>query len=122
MSWYSSEAKLGRLSFGFRRLVALSDEVGFPVVVVLIFYLSPNKHKRAWALICEVLRYEIEHAGLHLVDIGPTFAAHGFGKLAMSHGTGDRHNALHPNAAGHRVIAERLYEELPGLEPRLFDR
>ena len=56
--------------------------------------------------------YEAARAGFRVLDVEPAFRGHGLAALQIVRGGVP--NALHPNARGHDIIAERLFEALSG--------
>ncbi len=112
LAWYASEAKIGRLRYAFDRLRRLSLEHGFEVALVIVPYLDERGHADAYAEAYAIVAHEAARAGFRVLDVEPSFRGRGLAALQIVRGGVP--NALHPNARGHDIIAERLFEALSG--------
>ena len=113
LEWYASEVKIGRLRHAFARLAELAAQGDFEVLVALIPYLDErgrgDLYRRAYA----IAAHEARRAGFGVLELRDAFAARDFASLRQA--GGGRPDPLHPNAAGHRLIAEQLLRALdPG--------
>lgn len=118
LAWYTSESKIGKLKFAFERLRRLADRHDFEVVVLLIPFLAEEEYGRAYDLAYQMVRHLTATSGFHLVDVTGVFRARGLVNLMQVHGPA--RDPTHPSAEGHRIIAERLYAELPERVPDIF--
>lgn len=86
----------------FRRIKAIGDSIGAPVFWVYVPTPMQKPTEERERAIVEVAR----EAGLPVIDMRGLFA--GMDEPSLVVADWDRH----PNAEGHRLIAERLYQEL----------
>ena len=110
LAWYTSEARIGRLRFAFARLAEVARREGFAVSVVIVPYLSERPMPEAYEIAYEIIAHEARRAGFRVVLVLERFRAHGLERLRL--GMGGSPNPLHPNADGHRILAEVLFEDL----------
>ncbi len=108
--WYTSEAKIGRLRHAFARLGRLSREAGFDVVVAILPYLDEAGHPEIYRSAYEIAAHEARRAGFRVLLLRDTLADRGLTALRQQRPTGP--DPLHPNAEGHRLVAEALFAEL----------
>lgn len=94
-----------KVESGLRGLAALSADV--PVLAVLVPYLAPTAYER-WGFerYHERIGAIARDAGLALLDLHPDFERAGL----IDRGPGE--DPIHPNPAGHELMAERILEEL----------
>lgn len=114
--WYTSRAKIGRLRHAFARLGRLSREAGFDVVVAILPYLDEAGHPELYESSYEIAAHEARRAGFRVLLLRDTLARSGLARLRQQRPTGP--DPLHPNAEGHRLVAEALFAELGGASPR----
>lgn len=110
LPWYASEPRIGRLRFALARLRALADAHRFEVMVVLVPYLDEGGRPELFARARDIVAHEARRQGFDVLDLHPRFAAAGLETL-QSRDAG-RPDPLHPNAAGHALMAESLAEAL----------
>ena len=107
LPWYASAAHVGKLRHAFTRLERLAREGGFPVLVVILPCLRENPfqaaHDQAYALVAE----EARRLGLDVLLLAREVRAAGGAELRIR-----PNDWIHYNAAGHRLIAERLAHQL----------
>ncbi len=109
LSWYTSEAKVGKLRFSFARLARLADEHGFEVLVAIFPFLDERRQSDAYRLAYDLVHHEAARAGFEVLELRDVFEAFGFEKLMLH---GKRPTPLHPNEEGHRIAAQHLFETL----------
>jgi lysophospholipase L1-like esterase len=100
LEWYTSEAKIGRLRYSFERLRGIADDEDFATLVLIIPYLDEGEHAEAYRQAYDLIAYEAERVGFDVLNLHGPFQRHGFERLG---------GPLHPNEAGHRLIASELY-------------
>jgi len=108
--WYASEAKIGRLRHAFARLAELAAKGGFEVLVALIPYLDEQGHQDLYGRAYEIAALEARRAGFEVLSLRDSFSARGAAELRLERA--GRPDPLHPNAEGHRLIAEELLSAL----------
>jgi lysophospholipase L1-like esterase len=104
VDWYLSKARLGKLDYTFARLARLQERHGFDVAVLLVPYLEPTP---SYDVIYRMLEHEVSKHGFELISLEREFGSYGFDRLRFAERPGDK---IHPNEAGHRLIAERLLD------------
>ena len=94
-----------KVESSLRGLAALSADV--PVLAVLVPYLAPTAYE-GWGFerYHERIGAIARDAGLALLDLHPDFERAGL----IDRGPGE--DPIHPNPAGHELMAERILEEL----------
>jgi lysophospholipase L1-like esterase len=107
LRWYRSPARIGKLRTAFERLAGLAAEHGFEVWVFPVPWLSDEGVEAAYDLGYAIARHEAERARLTWIDPLPETRALGHRALMIQ-----EHDYGHPNAAGHRALAERVAREL----------
>jgi len=110
LAWYTSEARIGRLRFAFERLSELSKREGFAVRVLIVPYLSDRPSPVAYRIAYQIVAHEARRAGFRVVLPLDRFRAEGLARLALT--MEGQANPLHPNADGHRILADALLEDL----------
>jgi len=107
LPWYASAAHVGKLRHAFTRLADLAREGGFPLVVVILPCLRENPfqaaHDQAYALVAG----EARRLGMDVLSLAREVRAAGGATLRIR-----PNDWIHYNAAGHRLIAERLAHHL----------
>lgn len=109
--WYRDRDRIGRLRYAFGRLRDLSDEGGFPVLVVIVPWLVGDEATYPHRVAHEIVKMEAARAGFQSLDLLDPFLRVGMKKLRAA----DR---AHPNERGHSVIADVLYEYVRALPVR----
>ena len=79
---------------------------------MIVPYLDERGHADAYAEAYAIVAHEAARAGFRVLDVEPSFRGRGLAALQIVRGGVP--NALHPNARGHDIIAERLFEALSG--------
>lgn len=106
-TWYGDRDRVGRLRFGFRRLTRISQENGFPVVIMIIPLLLDNGGTYSHRTAHRIVEMEARRAGFDVIDLSDEYMRAGMGNLKISAG-----DVLHPNKAGHNIIADSLSDFL----------
>jgi lysophospholipase L1-like esterase len=102
-TWYGDRDRVGRLRFGFRRLARLSQENGFPVVIMIVPLLLDKGGAYSHRAAHRIVEMEARRAGLDTIDLTDRFMRAGMGNLELSLG-----DIIHPNKAGHTIMADSL--------------
>jgi lysophospholipase L1-like esterase len=102
-AWYSERDRVGRLRFAFRRLGNMAKENGFSVVVMIIPWLIPEEGRNPQSIVHRIVETEAHRAGFDTIDITSEFMGYGIEHLKI---TPD--DPIHPNEAGHAIIADSL--------------
>ncbi|REJ66579.1 MAG: SGNH/GDSL hydrolase family protein [Planctomycetota bacterium] len=104
-NFYKSIPHLSRLRYCLRRLAILARQHDFRVVLAIIPYDEREdgewKHQRVHQLV----RLEAERAGLEVLDLADAFATDSESLFL---------DPVHPNAAGHRILAEQITRAVRG--------
>jgi lysophospholipase L1-like esterase len=105
---YASPARIGKLRHALGRLRELGRAHGFAVVGLIVPVLdgrpeNGDLYRAAYAIVAG----EFERQGFGVVSLHPEFSAAGLDGLRRW-----SDDLLHPDARGHRLIAERLYREV----------
>jgi len=100
LTWYASEAHVGKLRYSFERLGALSRARGFAVLVAVIPHLDERSLTRVYDLAYAVVEAEARRVGFDVLQLARPLRVAGLQRLRI-----DR---VHPNALGHQLIAEEL--------------
>lgn len=103
LAWYADSRRVGKVLNAFDRLQAMRDRHRFKVSVLIIPYISNHIEAHGWAY--EIIRHEAERRGFHVIEVLEKFVEAGVSNLQ----TGPR-DRIHPNAVGHRIIGESLFE------------
>jgi len=112
LRWYRSPERIGKLRTAFVRLAGLAEQHGFEVWVFPVPWLSDEGLEQAYDLGYAIPRHEAERAGFTWIDTLPDTRALGHTSLMIQ-----EHDFGHPNAEGHRALAERLARQLaPALD------
>ncbi len=110
LSWYGSEARIGRLRHAFGQLAELSAQYEFEVWVAIVPSLNEGRWASGYARAYAIVEHEVTRQGFRVVNLRDAFNQAGVKSLALRYG--EKLSALHPNRAGHRIIADRLLDEL----------
>lgn len=102
-TWYGERDRVGRLRFGFRRLARISKENGFPVVIMIVPLLLDNAGAYSHRAAHRIVEMEARRAGFDTIDLTDEFMRAGMGNLELSLG-----DIIHPNKAGHTIMADSL--------------
>lgn len=103
LAWYASRGRIGKVDHAFDKLKALSNEYRFKVTVLIIPYVSSHVEAHDWAY--EIIRHEAEQRGFSVVEVLDRFLEQEISSLQIS-----QTDVIHPNAVGHRLIADELFE------------
>lgn len=117
VSWFASPSKVGALRFALERLANLSRAHDFSVVVTLFPYLEEGRRKKAFRIAYNIVQHEVNRAGFQFLDLSRVLNAPDIGEVAQFNNPG--RDAFHLNKRGHRIVAKRLYAELPKLLPAI---
>ena len=105
---YASQARIGKLRHALDRLRELSQANGFMVLGAIVPVLDGTpENADLYRVIDEIVADEFERQGFDVVSMSSEFSAEGLDGLRRW--DDDR---LHPNARGHRLIAEILFREV----------
>lgn len=105
---YASRARIGKLRHALDRLRELSQANGFRVLGVIVPVLDGTpENADLYRVIDEIVAGEFERQGFGAVRMFSEFSADGLDGLRRWDD-----DLLHPNARGHRLIAERLFQEV----------
>jgi len=102
-TWYGDRDRVGRLRFAFSRLARTSKENGFPVVIMIVPLLLDNGGAYSHRAANRIVEMEARRAGFDAIDLTDEFMRAGMGNLKISAG-----DVLHPNKAGHAIMADSL--------------
>lgn len=107
---YTQENRLRRLRFAFEQLQSLQylhSKKDFDVMVLNFPYMLEGENQPAFELIRQIVRHEAERLSFSVIDLYPGFSVVGFDALMIN---GD--DGIHPNAKGHRLAAQLLFESI----------
>jgi lysophospholipase L1-like esterase len=102
-TWYGERDRVGRLRFGFRRLARISQENGFPVVIMIVPLLLDKGGAYSHGAAHRIVEMEARRAGFDTIDLTDQFMRAGVGNLTLSLG-----DIIHPNKVGHTIMADSL--------------
>lgn len=102
-TWYGDRDRVGRLRFAFRRLARTSKENGFPVVIMIVPLLIDTGGSYSHRAAHRIVEMEARRAGFDSIDLTDKFMSAGMGNLKIYLG-----DVLHPNKAGHALMADSL--------------
>jgi lysophospholipase L1-like esterase len=111
LEWYVSDVHLGRVTFALGQLARFASHGGFAVVVAILPYLG---EAAGWEVVYRMVAHMSTANGLPAVVLAPALGEADLASLRLR-----SRDAIHPNARGHRLIAEAL---APHLGARLVDR
>ena len=103
--WYGHPDRVGRIRYAFRRLGHLAVENGFSVVIVVLPWLTGDSHTYPHRSAHRIIEMESRRAGFDTIDLTDEFMRAGVENLKIA-----RRDHVHPNKAGHTIIAQRLLE------------
>jgi lysophospholipase L1-like esterase len=106
-AWYASPARLGKLRFALERLHGLADRHGFRVLVVVVPWLGDAGFEELYDAAYAIVRHEVRRAGFDWLDVVPAFRAAGMEELRI-----EPSDLGHPDAGGHRLLAEAVRNAL----------
>jgi lysophospholipase L1-like esterase len=98
---------LGRLRGAFNRLGAVVKQARVAAVVVVIPWLQGEPSTYAFRAAHAIVAHEAERQGFSVLDMLDDFLAAGVTRLRLA-----TNDPIHPNRAGHEMIAARLAERL----------
>lgn len=107
LRWYRSPSRIGKLRTALERLAGHARRDGFEVLVFPVPWLADGGLEPAYDLAFDVVRAEVERAGLEWLDTLPATRAAGHAGLRIEPG-----DHGHPDAQGHRLLAETLARRL----------
>jgi hypothetical protein len=110
LTWYTSQAKVGRLRWAFEQLRALADTHNFEVLALVIPYLKEKGFTGAYRRAYDIVDHEARRTDFVVVNLHEPLRRIGLERLAYTEGGVP--DPLHPNEAGHRHIASNLYDAL----------
>jgi len=102
-TWYGDRDRVGRMRFAFRRLARISKDNGFPVVIMIVPLLIDDGGDYSHRAAHRIVEMEARRAGFDSIDLTDKFMPAGMGNLKISLG-----DVLHPNKAGHAIMADSL--------------
>jgi lysophospholipase L1-like esterase len=103
---YTDANHVRRLRFALEKLHALQSTHHFTVSAIVFPYLleKPETHA-AYQLSYRIVEHEMQRLGFSVIDIYTPFTSAGLDHLLLRNNDG-----VHPNAEGHRIVAETLYQ------------
>ncbi len=107
VKWFGSRERVGKLRFAFERLAHLGERDGFEVAVFCVPWLGDAGNEAIYDAAYEIARAEAEHAGFAFVPVVHESRSAGHDDLRI-----DKRDFGHPNARGHRIIANVLADWL----------
>lgn len=107
LEWYTKPDRIGKLRYSFERLQRFAGSRGIEVFLFVVPWLGDRGHEAVYDGLYAVVRHEAERNGFEFVPTAPTTRALGHEKLLI-----EKRDFGHPNATGHRLMAERLQETL----------
>lgn len=114
LGWYMQVGLLERVALEFERLADLGREHGFETCVFVVPYLDEGPHDvngPAWQMVYSMVQHITERAGLRYIEMRSC--------IDKLHEVRIRaEDMVHPNPAGHRRIAERLFRTADEWLPR----
>lgn len=105
LSWYQSEAHLGKLRYAFERLRDLATKHVFDVVVVIVPHLGEGEFQPAYQIAYEIVREEAARQRFEVLEVYQEFRSAGFPRVVPN-------NRVHPSREGHGIIARKLRDYL----------
>ena len=109
LGWYTNEARVGKLRYSLERLEGLSREHGFEVALFVVPWLGDKGMEAAYDALYGIVQHETERVGFRFVPMVDATRPRGHAKLLI-----EKRDFGHPNATGHRVMAERVFEGVRG--------
>jgi lysophospholipase L1-like esterase len=105
---YTNDDHIRRLRFALEKLHTLQTTANFKVSTIIFPYLleKPENHT-AYQLSYQIVEHEMQRLGFSVIDIDTPFVSAGLEHLLLRDNDG-----IHPNALGHRIVAETLYQAL----------
>jgi lysophospholipase L1-like esterase len=100
LDWYLSEVHLGKLAFALERLRGVAEQNGFEAIVAVIPYLAESA---SYDVVYRMVEHLARTRGLEAVVLAPALSAAGLEGLRSR-----EEDPVHPNAQGHRLLAEAL--------------
>jgi lysophospholipase L1-like esterase len=105
---YASQSHIAELRFALDKLRKMQDTHSFEVLSVIIPLLNENKQNmEVYSAVYDILEHEFSRIGFRTINMHSDFLTMGFNNLRIH-----RHDSLHPNPLGHKVIAEHLFDEI----------
>jgi hypothetical protein len=101
------------IGWSFRKLKADCEKLGLPLVVLFLPNTTDKDNRDAEDHLARLWERAVD-AGLEPVRLDNVYNNHKLSEVQLSGWD------THPNALGHRLIAQKLYEFLLQREPRLF--
>lgn len=103
LPWYASAAHVGKMRRAFRELARVAGEAGVPVLVAILPSLKEAPFLPAHELAYELVAAEAQRNGFDVLRLSAVVRAADPTTLTIHRG-----DWIHLNAAGHRLIANRL--------------
>jgi len=107
LGWYTNEARVGKLRYSLERLRDMAREHAFEVALFVVPWLGDKGMESAYDRMYDIVRHETERAGFRFVPMVDATRSRVHAKLLI-----EKRDFGHPNATGHRVMAERLHQAL----------
>lgn len=113
---YADEPYIQKLRYSLDHLKSLQNSSGSPPITFMVIpYLGEDQNtKHVYQTVYEIIRHEVRRQGFAYLNAHHLFEQAGFGNLHRS--SSDR---IHPNEAGHVLLAEYLYSHLSESVPAL---
>jgi lysophospholipase L1-like esterase len=102
-AWYASADRVDRLRYAFDRLGKAAEAQNTPVLIVIFPWLVDREGIYPHALAHQLVAHEARRAGFDVLDMTEPFMLQGMALLQLPNG-----DAVHPNALGHRLVAEKI--------------
>jgi len=107
LGWYANEARVGKLRYSLERLRELARVHAFEVALFVVPWLGDKGMEAAYDAMYAIVRHETERVGFRFVPMVDATRSKGHARLLI-----EKRDFGHPNATGHRVMAERLHQSL----------
>lgn len=108
VAFYASEAHVGHLRFSLEWLRKLSQQHGFKVLVMAIPFLDEDESTRGlYGSIEGLVKHEASRLGFDVLTLRDAFWNVGLPTMRLT-----ENDAIHPNASGHRMMADHLFRYL----------
>lgn len=115
--WYRDEHRIGLLRYSFESLSRLANREHFSVIVVIFPWLVENATNYPYEIPNEIVTLEAKRVGFDVLQVVHEFMDIGMINLRISKG-----DLIHPNAVGHKVVADKLARYIYNKWPRTKDQ